>query len=139
MDASPIRSSVLFLPMALITAPMLVAVGVSVTITQRYRPQIWFAWVIYVSGAGALIVVHADTSVAMVVGAQILLAIGSGIIYGKKTLAHASFIGRFHIYVGSIYFPVLSPLPVEDNAYALSFLAFLRSFAGVCKVQYHTD
>lgn len=42
-----------------------------------------------------------------------VLAIGAGIIYAAT------------------YFPVLAPLPVAENAHALAFFAYLRSFAAV--------
>ncbi|TCD70608.1 hypothetical protein EIP91_002638 [Steccherinum ochraceum] len=112
-DASPIRSAVLMLSMALVTSPTTIIGSVSVNVTQKYRPQLWIAWVIYVAGIGSLISIHADSSLALSVGLTVLVAFGSGIIYT------------------GVYYPVLAPLPVSQNAAAISFLSFLRTFAGV--------
>lgn len=82
-DASSIRSAVLILTLALVSTPLLMAMGVSVTHTQAYRPQLWLAWCVYIAGTGSLITVRADSNVGMAVGLTVLLAFGSGIIYGE--------------------------------------------------------
>ncbi|TCD70615.1 hypothetical protein EIP91_002645 [Steccherinum ochraceum] len=112
-DASAMRSAVLILTLALVSTPALITMGLSVNKLQVYRPQLWLAWVVYLAGIGSLIAVDADSHVALPVGLTCLVAFGSGIIYGGT------------------FYPILSPLPVTENAYAISFLYFCRSFAGV--------
>ncbi|KAH8102989.1 hypothetical protein BXZ70DRAFT_1063074 [Cristinia sonorae] len=112
-NASPIGSSVDFLSVALIMAPMVVLGGVSVAVLQRYRPQIWISWCLFIIGMGCFTVVHADTPKAVIIGLSAPHSVGAGIVYATT------------------YFPVLSPLPVTANAHALTFFSFCRSFAGV--------
>ncbi|KAJ7578651.1 Mfs1.2 [Mycena floridula] len=112
-DATPVRSGVVLLSLALVLAPFLIIAGVSVTITKRYRPQTWFAWVVLIIGFAALTTLKADTSISHAVGFSALLGAGSGIL------------------CAILYFPVLAPLDVSENAHALAFFAWTRSFAGV--------
>lgn len=95
------------------TAPISVFVGASVQATKRYRPQIWVGWCLTTIGIGLLSMVKADTSRPASIGYQIITGTGLGAIYT------------------SVYFPVLAPLPVTSNAYALSFFVFLRTLAQV--------
>ena len=75
--------------------------------------QLWFGWAFYITAMGVLATLHVDSGIERVTGALVLVGFGSGIIYA------------------STYFPVLAPLPVSENAHALAFIAFCRSFAGV--------
>ncbi|KAJ7589047.1 Mfs1.2 [Mycena floridula] len=112
-DASVIKSGVFMLPLSLTLALVLILAGVSVTVLQRYRPQIWIAWCFFIVGAGIFSTSTSNSSVSFAVGVPVLMAIGSGIL-GATT-----------------YFPVLAPLPVTKNAHALAFFSFCRSFAGI--------
>jgi hypothetical protein len=111
--ASPTRSGVDFFGIALVLGPALLATGASIAITKKYRVQLWLAWVVTIASMGALSTLQADTPIAAGVGYPVLLGISSGMIYCAT------------------YFPVLAPLPIEENAHALAFFAFCRSFAGV--------
>jgi len=111
-DASALKSSVNTLSLFVTMAPIIVMAGVSVSITKAYRPQIWTGWAIEVIGLGLLTMTNADTSLSQVMGISALLGIGAGIIFATT------------------YFPVLSPIPVTANAYALAFFSFCRSLAG---------
>ena len=62
---------------------------------------------------GVMTRVHADTPLPQPLGFSSFGEVGAGIIYAGT------------------YFPVLAPLNVKDNAYALSFFAYCRSFASV--------
>ena len=93
--------------------PSVVVAGLSITIFKKYRPQLWIGWVLLVVGMGSLATLRADSSLAHYAVLPMVVAIGAGIIYAAT------------------YFPVLAPLPVTQNAHALSFFAYLRSFAAV--------
>ena len=93
---------------------MLLITGASIAITKRYRVQLWIGWAFHLTSMGVLATLHVNSSVARATGGLFLVGFGSGIVYA------------------STYFPILAPLPVSENAHALSFLAFCRSFAGVC-------
>ncbi|CDO74565.1 hypothetical protein BN946_scf184771.g1 [Trametes cinnabarina] len=112
-DASAVRSGVYVLGLTLGLAPTIVVTGVSVSITKIYRPQIWVAWGVYMVGMGIYTTFRADTGLAETIGIPILTGVGAGMLYPTT------------------YFPVLSPLPVEENAHALAFFSFCRSFSAV--------
>ncbi|KAH9951826.1 MFS general substrate transporter [Amylocystis lapponica] len=109
-SASPIRSSVDFLPTTLFVAPSAMTAGIVVQLTGKYRPPNIVAWVFQMIGFGLLSMLKADSTTAKWVGYQIIPAIGIGLPFAATV------------------FPVLAPLPVERNAAALAFFAFLRSF-----------
>lgn len=111
---SPMRSGVDILACAMTLGPMLVVTGVTIAVSKRYRPQLWVGWGLLVLAMGLFSIVDADTPLRNSIGFSVLLGLGAGIIYAAT------------------YFPVLAPLPVSQNANALAFFAFCRSFAGVC-------
>ncbi|KAH8093072.1 Mfs1.2 [Cristinia sonorae] len=115
-DATPIGSSVSSLSISLVMAPTVAIAGMSVAKFQRYRPQLWAGWALLLIGMGSFSVLRAETKTSVSNGLSIPISIGAGIL------------------LATTYFPVLSPLPVSENAYALSFFGFCRSFAGVWAV-----
>ena len=92
---------------------MLLLSGASIGITKTYRIQLWLAWVLTVLCMGLMSTLRADSPFPHTVGYPILLGLGSGIWYAAT------------------YFPVLAPLPVSENAHALAFFSFCRSFGSV--------
>jgi MFS family permease len=112
-NASPVRSSVDMFGASLVIGPFLVLGGASVTIFKKYRPQLWIGWILCTVGVGAFSTSGANTVLATPIGISAINAPGTGLIYAVT------------------YFPVLSPLPVTENAYALALFAFLRTFAQV--------
>ena len=110
---SPIKTGVDFLGLSLALGPAVVFSGVSIGITKVYRPQIFIGWAVLTVAVGVLSTLKADTPIPEVVGLPILLGVGIGMLQSAT------------------YFPVLAPLPVSENAHALAFFAFCRSFAGV--------
>ena len=120
------------LTIALIVAPCAALGGISISKTQRYRPQLWVAWCTFILGMGLFTTIRADRPTSVSIGLSVILAMSSGILYcecfKKRSLGilvTSSFLSA------GVYFPVLSPLPVSANALALSFHGFCRSFAGV--------
>ncbi|KAH8101198.1 Mfs1.2 [Cristinia sonorae] len=112
-DASPVRSSVNALSVSLVMAPTVAIAGLSITLSQRYRTQIWVAWCLVVISMGSFMIIHADTALAVSIRLCVPFSVGAGILYSAT------------------YFPVLSALPVSENAHALAFFGFCRSFAAV--------
>ncbi|TCD68656.1 hypothetical protein EIP91_010177 [Steccherinum ochraceum] len=108
-DASPIGSGVDLLGLSFSTAPVSIITGVSIAVTKRYRPQIWMSWCLTLIGLGLISTIDENTSRAKSIGFQILAGTGIGIMYSAA------------------YFPVLAPLPVTQNAYALSGYVFIRT------------
>lgn len=119
-DASPIRSAVNALPLAIVIGPCLIISGVLIAVTKSYRLQLFVGWVFYMVSMGALSTLHADSPTSHSVGLITLTGVAAGILYSAT------------------YFPVLAPLPVTENAHALALFAFLRSFASVWGVSIGT-
>lgn len=111
--ATPVESGLDLFGLALSLAPISIIGGVAVTVTKRYRPVLWIGWALTVISIGLVYMLKASTSLAT--------SIGLGILSGAS-------IGT--AYTGT-FFPVLAPLPVESNALAISFGAFLRAFSQV--------
>ncbi|KAF8526953.1 iron permease [Hysterangium stoloniferum] len=109
--ASPIHSGIDFLGIALTIAPIAIATGASVQISRRYRPQNYIGWMLTIIGFGLLSTLTPDSRVGAYVGFEIILGIGLGMIWIATQ------------------FPILAPLPYSNNAHALAFFTFIRSFA----------
>ncbi|KAH9847856.1 Mfs1.2 [Lenzites betulinus] len=112
-NASPLGSAVDMLGLSLSMGPIVIASSVSVTVFKAYRPQHYLGWAIFMIGMGVFTTLDADAPRAHAIGMPVLLGAGAGILFAVT------------------YFPVLSPLPVSENAHALAFFAFCRSFAGI--------
>ena len=63
--------------------------GVSVSITKKYRPQIWVAWAIYMIGMGVYTTIRADTRLAETIGIPILTGVGAGMLYRTSRSSNA--------------------------------------------------
>ena len=93
--------------------PALVGAGICINLTKVYLPELVVWWCFLVIAMGTLSLVHADSHLSLPLAFSALVTLGVGIIYA------------------GMYFPVLAPLNVRDNAYALSFFAYCRQFAAV--------
>ena len=78
--ASPIKSSVDFLPSALIVAPFALTCGIIVQITNKYRPVNAVGWIFTVVGFGLLSLLKVDSSIGKWAGFQVVAGIGTGLI-----------------------------------------------------------
>jgi len=110
-DASPLRSSIDMLSLTFAIGPVMVLASMSVSKLRRFRPQLWLGWAFLMIAVGAMSTLHADTAIGVGVGLLVLVGLGAGSIYP------------------CIAFPILSPLPVSENAHALAFSTFCRSFS----------
>ncbi|KAJ7762782.1 iron permease [Mycena maculata] len=107
--ASPIRSAVDFLPGALLTAPFAFVAGMIITLSKKYRLVNWVGWMVIMIGMGLLSTLREDASVGKWVGYQVIVAIGTGLIFSAPV------------------FPLLAPLPNNRAASALALFSFTRS------------
>jgi hypothetical protein len=98
--------------LTLLTTYSIIA-GISVAVLNRYRLQNYLGWLISIAGFSLLSFIKADTHGLALAGLQLAAAIGIGILYAATT------------------FPVLAPLRVEQNAHALAFFMFVRTFSYV--------
>ncbi|KAK7061333.1 MFS domain-containing protein [Favolaschia claudopus] len=108
--ASPVRSSVDYLPAALVTAPFALVAGVLVNALNKYRAVNFTGWIFLLVGFGLFSTLREDSSVGKWVGFQIIVAIGIGMLFSAPI------------------FPLLAPLPPNRAAAALALFSFTRSF-----------
>lgn len=101
------------LAICLVIGPIVIISGVSITKSKVYRPQLYIGWIFLIAAMGAMSTLKADTSNAASVGIPSMAGIGAGFLFQAT------------------YYPVLSPLPVSENAHAMALFAFCRIFAGV--------
>ncbi|GJE93651.1 MFS general substrate transporter [Phanerochaete sordida] len=113
LNASPTLSGMELFGLVIPLLPALILTAIAIKTTGSYRVPLWIAWVLGVAGLGVMSIIKADSPASLSIGLPILLGVSCGILSTAT------------------YFPVLAPLPVTENAHALSLLAFFRSFAGV--------
>jgi len=111
--ASPVRSGIDGFGVCYTTVPFAIVFGISVTKSGKYRPQLWISWALMLLGAGLLSSVHANSSVASVVGYSTFGGAGVGILLVVT------------------YYPILAPLPLSLNANAIGLYMFLRYLSQV--------
>ncbi|KAG9050253.1 hypothetical protein FS837_006694 [Tulasnella sp. UAMH 9824] len=111
MVQGPLKSGVSGSATALTINPGAVACGVTVATFNIYRPQNLAGWVLITVALGLFTLLKTSTPMAQWVGFQIVEGIGLGILYAAPT------------------FPILAPLPVSENAHALAFFTFVRSYS----------
>ena len=119
--ASPLGSGVDLLALSATFGPAVILTSISVTKLSRYRTQCYLGWASLMLAMGLLSTVSATSPLARAIGLSVLVSVGTGIGYAVT------------------YFPVLAPLPVEENAHALAFFAFCRLFAAVSRSHSNLD
>jgi MFS family permease len=80
-QASPLRSGVLLLPLNIVLAVVEITADFLISRTGRYREFIWAGSLLMVTGTGLYITFGAHTSVAMVVGLEIVGALGPALLF----------------------------------------------------------
>lgn len=114
--ASPIRAGVDVFGVSQTTMPFGLLAGITVAKSGRYRPQLWFAWVLCIAGMSLFSTLDVDSGRAAQIGYQVIAGIGMGILLTNTV------------------FPVLAEVEVTLNASALAFYMFARYMS---QVRYH--
>ena len=109
--ASPLRSGVLLVPLITMTATCGVLTGVFIHRYGRYRELIWIGTVMLTIGNGAYISLKADSSIAHVIGVQLISGVGSGLLFEPPLVA------------------LQAHMKQDDVATATSTFSFVRSMA----------
>lgn len=86
-SASPLRSGVLLLPDEISEAAMGILSAVIIHQTGRYREIIWVGTLLMTIGLGLLIQFQTDTSIAEIVGFQLVAGIGAGLLFQPPLIA----------------------------------------------------
>jgi hypothetical protein len=111
--ASPNRSSIDLFGIAFTIAPSAIITGISVQVFNRYRPQIYLAWILVIIGLALMTTFDVGTHMGNNIGYQLIAGVGMGMLY-----------------IGST-FPILAGVAVNRAAPALALFTFARSFAYV--------
>ncbi|KAL8649126.1 MAG: hypothetical protein Q9210_004586, partial [Variospora velana] len=86
-SASPIRSGVLTLPFILSETFMGITVGVLIHKTGRYLELMWFGTFLMTIGFGLFIHLDAASSLAQIIGFQVVAGLGSGLLFEPPLIA----------------------------------------------------
>ena len=111
MSASPLRSGILILPLVVSPAVMGIATGLIMHRTGRYQELIWIGLVLVTIGIGLFIDFTTTSSLAEVVIFQLVIGIGSGMIFEPPLIAIQALVSQ------------------EDTATAISTYSFIRNLA----------
>ena len=109
--ASPLRSGVLLVPLLFTTAACGVVTGVVIHRYGRYRELNWIGTVLLTAGFGAFISLTPSTSIASIVGFQLIAGAGSGLLFEPPLVALQAFSAQ------------------DDVATATSTFSFVRALA----------
>ncbi|KAJ4379976.1 hypothetical protein N0V86_004283 [Didymella sp. IMI 355093] len=111
LEASPLRSGVLFLPLIVTGAIFGVVCGVIIHRTGRFREIMWVGSAFMCLGFGLFISFDANTTTAQAVGFQMIAGFGQGILFEAPLIA------------------IQSQVKQEDVATATATMAFVRNIA----------
>ena len=86
-QASPLHSGILILPVMITEASVDVISGILVHRTGRYREIIWAGVILMTMGTGLYINFRTDTSIAKIVGLEIVGSIGTALLFQTPMIA----------------------------------------------------
>ncbi|KAF2837468.1 putative MFS transporter [Patellaria atrata CBS 101060] len=110
-EASPLRSGVLILPITITEALMGITVGLLIHRTGRYFELIWIGMILLTIGNGLYIHFNATTSIAEIVGFQLIAGIGAGMLFEPPLIALQALVSQ------------------DDCAAATATLGFVRNLS----------
>lgn len=110
-QASPLRSGILILPMTVTEAAVDIMVGILIHRTGRYREITWAGVTLMTLGTGLYINFRTDTSVARIVGFEIIGGIGTALLFQAPLIA------------------IQNTVSQADTATATATLGFIRNLA----------
>lgn len=110
-QASPLRSGILILPMMVTEAAVDITVGILIHQTGRYREITWAGVTLMTLGTGLYINFRTDTSVARIVGFEIVGGIGTALLFQAPMIA------------------IQNTVSQADTATATATLGFIRNLA----------
>jgi len=108
-QASPIRSGILLLPLIVVQSVVEIMIGYLIHRFGYYREFIWAGSVLMTLGTGLYIIFGVDTSIAMIVGLEILGSFGPALLFQAPVVAIQSTVSR------------------RDTSAATASLLFIRS------------
>jgi len=109
-DYSPIITGIAVFPETFTVAPAAIVVGITTSITGRYKWALWVGWVLTVLGMGLLYLQDVNTSTVAWVFLNLVPGLGTGILFASMEIA------------------IPSSAAAIDSAYAVAFFSFFRAF-----------
>ncbi|KAI1101940.1 MFS general substrate transporter [Jackrogersella minutella] len=110
-QASPLHSGILIIPMMITEAAVDISVGILIHRTGRYREIIWAGTTLMTLGTGLYITFGTDTSVAKIIGLEIVGGLGPALLFQAPMLA------------------IQNTVQQADTAAATATLGFVRNLA----------
>ncbi len=110
-QASPLRSGILIVPMTVVEAAADVTAGILIHQTGRYRDIIWIGTILLTLGTGLYINLQTNTSVARIIGLEIVAGIGTAFLFQTPMIA------------------IQNTVSQADTATATATLGFARNLA----------
>jgi MFS family permease len=111
LSASPLRSGLLVLPITVSEALTGIVAGVIMHRTGRYVEIIYIGTILMTIGNGLYILLTPDSSVAFIIGFQILAGVGAGFLFSPPLIALQALVSQ------------------DDTATATATFGFVRSLA----------
>jgi hypothetical protein len=109
-DYSPIITGIAVFPETFTVAPASIVVGITTSITGRYKWALWVGWTLTVLGMGLLYLQDVNTSTVAWVFLNLVPGLGTGILFAGMGIA------------------IPSSAAAIDSAYAVAFFSFFRAF-----------
>jgi MFS family permease len=107
---SPIITGIAVFPETFTVAPASIVVGITTSITGRYKWALWVGWILTVLGMGLLYLQDVNTSTVAWVFLNLVPGLGTGILFAGMGIA------------------IPSSAAAIDSAYAVAFFSFFRAF-----------
>lgn len=98
---SSLACGLALLPQCLVSGPMSAMTGIVITKSGRYRPFIWFGWLILALGCGILQLLELDTSVVKWIFLNVVSGVGLGLLFVSLTMAAQAATIKEHIAIAS--------------------------------------
>ncbi|KAJ7836914.1 iron permease [Mycena olivaceomarginata] len=106
---SPLDSAIYAIPSCLLISPFSFMHGIVVLKIKCYLPGNYVGWIMIIVGFGVVSMLGADSSLALRVASQIIVAAGTGVV------------------ISALPFALMAPIPVSRLGSALAFQSFLRT------------
>lgn len=87
MAASPIHSGLYILPLTIVEALTEICCAIFIHRTGRYQEPIWVGLVLLTIGSGLYINIDANSSLAKVIGFEVVTGIGAGLLFEPPMIA----------------------------------------------------
>ncbi|KAK8000938.1 major facilitator superfamily domain-containing protein [Apiospora marii] len=116
LQASPLKSGLLMLPLIGTMAIMEILTGVVIHRTGRYQEILWVGAALMTLGTGLYVTFGPDTSVATIAGLEVLAAFGPALLFQGPTLS------------------IQATVRQDETAAATACLGFLRNVASALSV-----